>query len=634
MDYKRIYDIFVADRKAHPTTELYSNLHHIIPLGDGGKDCEENLVRLSIRDHQFAHKLIDRFTGRKACPEFTRFTAKRHIAALQKNGIDPKRAKRAKAGVGKFRLWLNDTAKTLADDFAQQICEKAAEANPGMSVVPFITKQSFPIWLSALNGLSKHFVVSTQSDENQAVGPAIKMRAGEVIHLGMESEIELVVKNVGEYLKGNLMMAITDGVARAYAFTRATEKDREMFINTATRMMRITLGQLKATYRVIEIRHVYEVADRYVTRVVNAAIIDRGETEYIDMLTHPVLTENVDKVFGLLTTLADETPVDPVLGNAMHLIVKYALDKYVDPGYSMSGDLRKGIVYCACNDLARKLATKKDAIATHDLNVLTFHAWREVFGVLFGSIADAEKAAPGVPDLQAAYRTCTDEGLHDDIMAGLPVANDRITACLVGMVAAKLRPHVDDGMITQEEFDFAIDPRRVMTVILPELQTYTKTLKDAKTRLPLDQFAKKCLFGYATAYSRKIILYMLGKDVTEETYGRIADIDEKYVTATFTAKCRLNVGMVTASVEPGACFQLPVPFHAMIKKAIDDISMFTQISKAKAMLLKSEISAELGKRIMEDISLRRPTSDQFNNVFKVIRLITAEHVQKVLGGDK
>jgi hypothetical protein len=72
----------------------------------------------------------------------------------------------------------------------------------------------------------------------------------------------------------------------------------------------------------------------------------------------------------------------------------------------------------------------------------------------------------------------------------------------------------------------------------------------------------------------------------------------------------------------------------MIKKAIDDISMFTQISKAKAMLLKSEISAELGKRIMEDVSLRRPTSVQFNNVFKEIRLITAEHVQKVLGGDK
>lgn len=92
--------------------------------------------------------------------------------------------------------------------------------------------------------------------------------------------------------------------------------------------------------------------------------------------------------------------------------------------------------------------------------------------------------------------------------------------------------------------------------------------------------------------------------------------------------------MITSAVEPGTCFQLPVPFHAMISKALDDISIFTQISKSKAMLLRSEISAELGKRIMEDISLRRPTSDQFNNVFKVIRLITVEHVQKVLGGGR
>lgn len=61
MDYLNIYNTLVLSRKLNPLTKtdlLYTEDHHIIPSCLGGDDSEENLVRLTAREHFIAHKLL------------------------------------------------------------------------------------------------------------------------------------------------------------------------------------------------------------------------------------------------------------------------------------------------------------------------------------------------------------------------------------------------------------------------------------------------------------------------------------------------------------------------------------------------------------------------------------------------
>lgn len=60
MDYKKLYDTFIEDRRRHPTGEIRAEIHHIIPISAGGDVGETNCIRLSIRDHIFAHKVLRR----------------------------------------------------------------------------------------------------------------------------------------------------------------------------------------------------------------------------------------------------------------------------------------------------------------------------------------------------------------------------------------------------------------------------------------------------------------------------------------------------------------------------------------------------------------------------------------------
>ena len=60
MNYQKIYDQFIEDRRQHPTGEIRAEIHHIIPISAGGDPGEENCIRLCIRDHIFAHKVLHR----------------------------------------------------------------------------------------------------------------------------------------------------------------------------------------------------------------------------------------------------------------------------------------------------------------------------------------------------------------------------------------------------------------------------------------------------------------------------------------------------------------------------------------------------------------------------------------------
>lgn len=61
MNYKRIYEEFIADRLVkQPGNEAYYEVHHILPRCMGGGDVPSNLIRLSASDHLFAHQLLAR----------------------------------------------------------------------------------------------------------------------------------------------------------------------------------------------------------------------------------------------------------------------------------------------------------------------------------------------------------------------------------------------------------------------------------------------------------------------------------------------------------------------------------------------------------------------------------------------
>lgn len=63
MNYTKIYDDFISDRKSSKEVNGYSEVHHIVPRSLGGSDDPENLVRLTPSDHFFAHLLLAQIHG-------------------------------------------------------------------------------------------------------------------------------------------------------------------------------------------------------------------------------------------------------------------------------------------------------------------------------------------------------------------------------------------------------------------------------------------------------------------------------------------------------------------------------------------------------------------------------------------
>jgi hypothetical protein len=61
--YHRIYNSLIEKRKGN-APEGYSERHHIVPRSLGGSDSEENLVRLTAREHFVAHCLLARMQKR------------------------------------------------------------------------------------------------------------------------------------------------------------------------------------------------------------------------------------------------------------------------------------------------------------------------------------------------------------------------------------------------------------------------------------------------------------------------------------------------------------------------------------------------------------------------------------------
>jgi len=64
MNYELLYARFIASRQGRVFSPgEYSERHHIVPRCEGGGDEPENLIRLSARDHLFAHLILAKWKG-------------------------------------------------------------------------------------------------------------------------------------------------------------------------------------------------------------------------------------------------------------------------------------------------------------------------------------------------------------------------------------------------------------------------------------------------------------------------------------------------------------------------------------------------------------------------------------------
>jgi hypothetical protein len=86
MDYKRIYEAFIKDRRIRELALTgYVERHHIIPRCMGGGDGSDNLIRLTPEDHIFAHLLLAKIYGRALWyPLFLMFRPARQLGVIDR----------------------------------------------------------------------------------------------------------------------------------------------------------------------------------------------------------------------------------------------------------------------------------------------------------------------------------------------------------------------------------------------------------------------------------------------------------------------------------------------------------------------------------------------------------------------
>lgn len=61
--YTKWYNNIVSNAASRTLTNVYTETHHIIPRSMGGNNTEENLVRLTAREHFLCHYLLTKMTS-------------------------------------------------------------------------------------------------------------------------------------------------------------------------------------------------------------------------------------------------------------------------------------------------------------------------------------------------------------------------------------------------------------------------------------------------------------------------------------------------------------------------------------------------------------------------------------------
>ena len=114
MNYKKVYDQFIADRMSKPVPNGYTERHHILPRSLGGTDDYTNIIRLLPDEHLFAHILLAKIYGGK-------MWAAAAWMVFASNGPVEGRAMSLQYGK-RVRKWYATTRTALAEESKKREC--------------------------------------------------------------------------------------------------------------------------------------------------------------------------------------------------------------------------------------------------------------------------------------------------------------------------------------------------------------------------------------------------------------------------------------------------------------------------------------------------------------------------------
>jgi hypothetical protein len=152
MNYQKIYDRFIADRKTRESdlvaSGVYTERHHIVPRSMGGSNAKDNLVYLTAGDHFFAHLLLAKAYGgnmwfaanmmfmngnknlrnAKKTRVMREMVSKRHAEEKAKLYIGEKNPHFGKSHDAKTRKLISDIVKAK---MTPEICARISEQRTG-----------------------------------------------------------------------------------------------------------------------------------------------------------------------------------------------------------------------------------------------------------------------------------------------------------------------------------------------------------------------------------------------------------------------------------------------------------------------------------------------------------------------
>ena len=113
MDYHKVYNALISFRKSNPlekSDSTYTEVHHILPRCMGGSNDPVNLVRLTVREHFIAHRLLTKIYPESKGASLAVLLMQRQMYGMVSSSKEFERLRR----IASLRLkeqWADETRK-------------------------------------------------------------------------------------------------------------------------------------------------------------------------------------------------------------------------------------------------------------------------------------------------------------------------------------------------------------------------------------------------------------------------------------------------------------------------------------------------------------------------------------------
>lgn len=125
MNYKKIYNKIISERRNHPINDEYTEYHHIIPKSLGGSDDKTNLVALTAREHFICHLLLTKMFNERtvewikmikafnrmfySCKRQNRYSNNKWYGYLKKNFSEAQSLNQNGSGNSQYgKVWISN----------------------------------------------------------------------------------------------------------------------------------------------------------------------------------------------------------------------------------------------------------------------------------------------------------------------------------------------------------------------------------------------------------------------------------------------------------------------------------------------------------------------------------------------